>query len=342
MKTKVLYLIMIIGLFSFYQPAQSQVTIGSGIEPLVGSILDLKEDSDLDENSKKGLGLPRVRLNSPTDLTVDDNANRLKYKGLTVYNLSTNNGLAVGTYTWDGEKWMQVVVVDKYGTNGQILTSKGNGIFDWSTFTVPEYTFHRPTQIGTIKDGTVRQFTYRYNQIVYRTRNGGNPPTIYNKLEEFIPNPTTFDNHYVYEQPLYIKAASAKTKYMLLGTTISTRKQTIQEKVVNTGYWEKLIIEIFINDTRIKQYERVYSTSKGNSTMIYSDLFSVIPITGFTPGTYTLKIKVSVGEHILRANEGLPDPYGQPAGEPGDFYTPTTEFYYIYINDINFILYEED
>jgi len=134
MKTKTL--LFIIGIFFILSPVQSQVTIGSGIEPRKGSILELKENNEIGENSTKGFSLPRVYLTSPTELTVDNNTNKSKYKGLTVQNTNSFNGLTEGIYCWDGERWRLVVSVEKQGTDGQILTSKGDDLApEWKSQT---------------------------------------------------------------------------------------------------------------------------------------------------------------------------------------------------------------
>jgi len=126
MKTKNLFLIIIILIIPL--PVLSQITIGSLDAPRSGSLLELKENNGIGENSTKGFSLPRVYLTSPTELTVDNNTNKSKYKGLTVQNTNLLNGLTEGIYCWDGNMWKLVVSVEKQGTDGQILTSKGDGL----------------------------------------------------------------------------------------------------------------------------------------------------------------------------------------------------------------------
>jgi len=117
-------------------PVRSQVTVGSGLEPRKGSLLELKEDNGAGANSTKGFSLPRVKLDSPTLLTVDDNSNGEEYKGLTVQNTTTSSGLTEGIYCWYGKMWRLVTSVDEQGTDGQILTSKGAGIApEWKSHT---------------------------------------------------------------------------------------------------------------------------------------------------------------------------------------------------------------
>lgn len=92
-----------------------QVTIGVGLEPVKGALLDLKEkDSNGDVTATKGLMLPRVNLTNPNMLypifTGAYNASEdLKHIGLTVYNLTQCDGkFAQGVYTWTGTAWVQL------------------------------------------------------------------------------------------------------------------------------------------------------------------------------------------------------------------------------------------
>ncbi|MFT4222890.1 hypothetical protein [Dysgonomonas sp.] len=101
---------------------QAQVTIGSGNEPNPGAILDLKEEQKADNtaNSKRGLGLPRVELNSLTinqggdlkttiNVTHGDAWDKEELVGLIIYNLADDNdNICPGLYVWDGERWQRL------------------------------------------------------------------------------------------------------------------------------------------------------------------------------------------------------------------------------------------
>lgn len=102
---------------------KSQVTIGSGLKPLEGAILDIKE-KDAPEGgatADKGLLLPRVLLSKKNSLypmfgseasptgdyasqkaTIDQS-----HTGLMVYNLTTDlaEGLCPGVYVWKSSVW---------------------------------------------------------------------------------------------------------------------------------------------------------------------------------------------------------------------------------------------
>lgn len=94
----------------------AQVTIGSEYYPVQGSLLDLKEQNTLNENSKKGLLLPRVALEdivkmdpcvSSEGITTDLKNSHI---GLTVYNVTDSLivGLCPGTYVWEGAHWTRL------------------------------------------------------------------------------------------------------------------------------------------------------------------------------------------------------------------------------------------
>ncbi|NDV69860.1 FISUMP domain-containing protein [Dysgonomonas sp. 25] len=92
-----------------------QVTIGSDQAPNKGALLDLTQGS----STNKGLGLPRVKLNSLTiagnDLKVSVNGatgpawDKDEHIGLLVYNINkvetASNRVCPGVHIWDGETW---------------------------------------------------------------------------------------------------------------------------------------------------------------------------------------------------------------------------------------------
>jgi hypothetical protein len=90
--------------------AKGQVTIGSGLAPLPGVLLDIKtSDTNGSSDATGGLKLPRVELQNVSSLeplfTTSDNTEKAKRAGLMVYNVSTSNGFKPGVYVWDGAKW---------------------------------------------------------------------------------------------------------------------------------------------------------------------------------------------------------------------------------------------
>ena len=95
---------------------KAQVTIGSGIEPNKGALLDLKEKNpeDPDTNNStanKGLGLPRVNLTTLTAISDISEATgeELAHTGLMVYNVNTisSANISPGLYIWDGTQWVK-------------------------------------------------------------------------------------------------------------------------------------------------------------------------------------------------------------------------------------------
>ncbi|MDH6354402.1 hypothetical protein M2132_000730 [Dysgonomonas sp. PH5-45] len=97
---------------------QAQATIGSSDEPNKGSLLDLKERSGVNENSTKGLLLPRVNLEDINELypmfeksDVSYNATeKKKHTGLLVYNLTDSppKKLCPGVYSWSSAEWIRI------------------------------------------------------------------------------------------------------------------------------------------------------------------------------------------------------------------------------------------
>lgn len=98
------------------QSVRAQVTIGSGLPPSKGALLDLKENDDQDggETSSKGILFPRVNLEglqtlSPIIPDNDPNIEQLKksHTGMVVYNLTTDTekNLLKGLYAWTGSYW---------------------------------------------------------------------------------------------------------------------------------------------------------------------------------------------------------------------------------------------
>ncbi len=96
---------------------QSQVTIGSNLEPNLGALLDFKEKTPGIDNltSDKGVLLPRVSLTDLKKLQIGIGPEfigdeKIKHVGLTVYNLTENYSgipsyLKKGIYTWQGDRW---------------------------------------------------------------------------------------------------------------------------------------------------------------------------------------------------------------------------------------------
>ena len=94
----------------------AQVTIGSDVVPEKAALLDIKtRTGGAGDTSSDGGGLlmPRVSISDIsnlgifTDVTGLDDANeKLKHKGLTVYNIGTIN-VEAGIYVWDGAKWQK-------------------------------------------------------------------------------------------------------------------------------------------------------------------------------------------------------------------------------------------
>lgn len=108
----------------FVSNLTSQVTIGNAYPPLKGALLQLKENENIQNNSNKGLMLPRIALvdidnlypmfleadgSVATSYVVDKEKIDMLHTGLIVHNV-TNKGanLCNGLYIWDGKVWQMV------------------------------------------------------------------------------------------------------------------------------------------------------------------------------------------------------------------------------------------
>lgn len=139
------YLICISIILSISGNLNSQVTIGSNIDPNKGSLLDLKErnPSSGNTNATRGLLLPRIELKNKTNLypmfetSPGSNTPTIDYQGenkdiqdaghtgLMIYNLNRCNGFGKGTYYWNGTSWEPLADV-KFLDNPQIFTTSQN------------------------------------------------------------------------------------------------------------------------------------------------------------------------------------------------------------------------
>jgi hypothetical protein len=124
---------ILICLICFFTCAlHAQVTIGSGIEPVKGALLDLKEKTPANPavdntTATRGLLLSRVLLsrvnmlypmfedkNSPGqpasnyDETPERDAENAAHTGLWVYNLTDNGIFCPGVYVWLGDVWKRL------------------------------------------------------------------------------------------------------------------------------------------------------------------------------------------------------------------------------------------
>lgn len=326
-----LWLLLVFSVIQVY----AQVTIGSDIPPRKGSVLDIKDKDTTGEepNADGSLGLPRVQLSSPTILTVANDSENIKSIGITVYHTG-NTKMPAGIYKWDGSRWMLTVLVDDYGTSGQLLKSNGTGTFGWATFVPPQYEYHKPTQISVLKSTNVKPESYSYKSLTDGgTGNwGGVKPSA--KFE------------YLYSDELNLLSETANERYLLIGIAATTRTTTRKNNVPIDSYWQIVGIDIDLTDKdgsnvrSLQKNQRLYKVAAGSDLRSYVDFFTILPITGVTKGTYTLKIKVYNVENTFSRNLGVWDPQNDWPG--GSFDPAETKFYDINLVDINFILYEED
>lgn len=135
MKMRIYFISKLIALLISTQ-LHPQVTIGAGLSPVNGALLDLKQTTVTNgENAKKGLMFPRINLtdrNSLIDISDIDNTNIAQEKkahtGLTVYNTNSNLAGGIGIYSWDGARWANVGPYDL--SHFVAIATSGNALLD--------------------------------------------------------------------------------------------------------------------------------------------------------------------------------------------------------------------
>lgn len=116
-KINIQRLLLVLAVFISVLPSYAQVTVGSGIPPAKGALLDIKTqtpDADNLTSTVGGMVLPRVKLVSintlePFIATNDPDLEALKksHVGLTVYNLTGIAPFIIGLYVWNGQEWIR-------------------------------------------------------------------------------------------------------------------------------------------------------------------------------------------------------------------------------------------
>lgn len=305
---------------------KAQVSIGSENEPREGILLDLKENNNNANNANvnAGLGLPRVALMSATILMVDNENQKDRYTGLTVYNVTNNRELQEGIYIWDGTRWKRVITVDGYGTDGQALINQGNGTYKWSSIPLPEFEFHKPSQISMFDPTKTTEHIYSYMEINNNSITG---PTVVE------PVASLFDGHYVYTDDIKFESGLPHTKFLLMGITVLLKVKTIGNILPLKAFSQTVKIDVIVDDIIRETLNKQHTTSANGSLESYIDLFTIVPLPSMNPGTYNMKIKVSTVKHSFPLNMG---------SSPGNFRSTESGFYEISIKDVNYIVYETD
>lgn len=310
----------------------AQVTVGSGIEPRKGLLLDLKENANAgkESNSNKGLALPRVALSSPDTLTIDDDAAKNDYIGTVVYNTTTNDKIMEGVYCWNGKLWEASVNVENFGTKGQILQSNGDNTNQWISYSPAMFRFSKPTQIKKFDIAKMDSFAYSYDDITQSQYQ--------DQLKTYAPKPGIFK--YNYKDILDVKSENTKDKFLLLGVIAYIYKNTLQRGVAKNAIWEIDQIDVTIDDAVIKSFKRTISTPFYGSTVNTIDIFSIIQLPALDKGEHELKIKVSNVKNTFPSN-GTTD-NSENNYTKGFFYIYDTGFLQCKITDVNFVLYENE
>ncbi|EGJ99424.1 hypothetical protein [Dysgonomonas gadei] len=136
--------------------SHAQVTIGSGEEPDMNAILDLKETAG--GSSTKGLLLPRVTLS----LTTSFSPLSAHVAGMTVYNTATTGDVTPGYYINDGTRWVRSSGKNQFYMPSIILPTdpatlpNSNYTYSGSTFSVNLYNLYSE-QYGLSSSTTSRK-----------------------------------------------------------------------------------------------------------------------------------------------------------------------------------------
>ncbi|WP_165024994.1 FISUMP domain-containing protein [Dysgonomonas sp. ZJ279] len=158
---------------SFY--IHAQITIGSGIEPNKGSLLDLKEHQPTNAitdpaTAERGLGMPRVSLTSLTELkpmysytggaNTPSQTDKENHVGLIVYNINEDfcaaTPIVKGIYVWNGAGWDILgsalsaevqIFKDQEGKNFKARTFGSAGTWMIENLAVKKYADNTPIEL---------------------------------------------------------------------------------------------------------------------------------------------------------------------------------------------------
>lgn len=132
---KIYALILFLSVSLFCETIRAQVTVGSGVKPVKGAILDIKSqaaDTDNVTSYTGGIVMPRLRLQSidtmePIIPAGDPDLAELKalHTGLMVYNLTGDAPFREGLYVWSGTQW-ETVLSD--GSSSVPVVTAENGL----------------------------------------------------------------------------------------------------------------------------------------------------------------------------------------------------------------------
>lgn len=167
MKKLHVLLIISFSLFLGNMSLLAQVTIGSDVLPNKGALLDLKENDNLDVNSMRGLGLPRVQLSTIYSLDdIEANLDKDAHIGLVIYVPEEFEDSCPGVYVWTGTEWQGLntdasripdfITVDDVDGNtytAKLFTKKGckKGTY-WFTSNLRTTRFNDGTPVKSTKN----------------------------------------------------------------------------------------------------------------------------------------------------------------------------------------------
>lgn len=218
---------------------EAQVTVGTGIEPKAGTLLDLKQNSNDGANSQKGLLLPRVKLSDRSILDISGGVSGLDpnlHIGLLVYNMARkdanegitdrNQMLCPGVHTWTGSAWFPL---KKYPDRGLMCDGSDGGEFEncGDILRDSEDNEYPTALFGDAGCWMVRNLVSTENGTVTLAENT-NVNDAQDKLYYAKPNGTATDKQYGYLYTWQAAMGGKVATETLISADAATKKSTIQ------------------------------------------------------------------------------------------------------------------
>lgn len=289
----------------------AQVTIGSTILPVNGSLLDLKEEEKtLDpadrltfENATKGVMMPRVKLIKFDDISVlgiTTDEDKLKATGMVVYNINPNaDGIIEGLVSWTGEEWQPM---------------GGSGV---SQSAVEDPDLDKITIEGTYVAGRPLKMSENIMLIPLNVIRKGSYKITAEAIQD---DANRLANGYVFVATGEF-AAAGETVVVLTGQGVPTKSSKDIGEAAGTGDLDD-IFDIYING-------KLFSASSSANT-VTNKVLKIPPVYSFscssvqTNGSYKIK-QVTNSTNTITMRISASDAGGE---------------YYIYTDEINGIRFE--
>lgn len=306
--------------------AFSQVTIGSGIKPRKGTLLDLKQNANSGDlaNSTKALGLPKIALEELDELQIAKDVFGLDYEGIIVSNKTVNTDFGLGIYAWDGIDWNELVSSKSKGKNRQVLTLFADNKSDWADIPIQTYNYYKPTTSSYYVKEKSEPKTYNYADIVKNPVSGSN-------TYEAKPAAGLFDNKYIYSTTFSTDNTN-REKLVEVAFSIQISLATVGGVLfLNQSVWHQYQFWIIIDGQKrhslIQSYNSIYHPVLSNN-----QYHKFLLPKEFAVGEHTLNIQIELLSSCIKRNVG---------SAPGSFDPNETDFLKAEILNCNMLMYED-